>query len=252
LKKPLVLAHRGFSGKFPENTRRAFVEAIAVKGCDGFEADVHLSSDGEPVIFHDNTLDRTTNGKGSVNAMSFKEVRKLDNGSWTNPQFADERIMHLDELLELAAIHNKVLNIELKNYEINYPSMEEIIIKRIHAMNAEGHVFLSSFNHISMGMCKSIDANICTGLLYSYPLLEAEKYAALHEMDALHPGYRLLHFEPNLVERTRDANIAVHTWTVNSEEDMKMCVQMGVDSIITDYPDKLAELLEKHYTPSQN
>ena len=82
MKKPLVLAHRGFSGKFPENTRRAFMEAIAIKGCDGFESDVHLSSDGEPVVIHDPHLDRTTNGKGSVKAMTFKDLRCLDAGSW--------------------------------------------------------------------------------------------------------------------------------------------------------------------------
>ena len=236
LKKPLIIAHRGFSGKFPENTKRAFMEAIAIKGCDGFEADVHLSADGEPVIIHDTTLDRTTSGKGKVSDVTFKELRKLDIGSWMSPQFMGEQIMHLDELIALTIEHNKVLNLELKNYEAFYPRMEEIVINRINALNASYHVFLSSFNHISMGKCKSIDPNIRTGLLYAYPLLEAEKYASLHGMDAIHPRYHLLRFEPDLVERANALGIAVHTWTVNGAADMEMCVKMGVDSIITDYP----------------
>jgi len=248
LRKPLVIAHRGFSGKFPENTHLAFLEAIAIEGCDGFEVDVHLSADSEPVIIHDYALERTTNGKGLVNALKFNELRQLDIGSWMNSKFTDERIMHLDELLELAIRHNKVLNIELKNYEQNYLGMEEVIINRINAMNAADCVFLSSFNHISMGLIKRIDASIRTGFLYAQPLLEAEKYAAYHGIDALHPQYNLLCLEQNLVERAHKIGLSVHTWTVNSEADMGRFINLGVDSIITDYPDRLVEVLGQRNT----
>ena len=244
--KPLVIAHRGFSGKFPENTQRAFMEAIEVSGCDGFETDVHLSSDGEPVIIHDTTLERTTNAKGPVRAMSFKDLRELDAGSWMDSQFASERIMHLDELLELTMQNNKVLNIELKNYETYYPDMEKIVIERIQAMNAQNYVFLSSFNHISMGICKSIDSEINAGLLYFQPLLEAEKYAATNKMNSLHPRYHLLNFEPLLTERAQNIGVKINTWTVNNDDDMRRCIELGVDSIITDFPDKLAQIIGKN------
>jgi len=240
MKKPLVLAHRGFSGKFPENTRRAFMEAAAVKGCDGFETDIHLSADGEPVIIHDGTLERTTSGKGPVNAMSLKELRSLDIGSWMDPRFSSERIMHLDELLELALEHNQVINIELKSYPILYPGIEKIVIDRIIAANAQEMVFLSSFNHISMEKCKEINPGIPTGLLYMQPFIRAEKYAAGH---ALHPEHSLLMLEPDLVERARKEGISVHVWTVNNEEAMKLCISRNVNSIITNYPDKLVEVL---------
>jgi len=243
---PLVIAHRGFSGKFPENTKRAFVEAIAVNGCNGFETDVHLSSDNEPVIIHDSTLDRTTDAKGPVRAMKFKDLRELDVGSWMEPQFSNERILHLDELLELSMKNDKVLNIELKNYETHYPNIEQIVIDRIRAVGAQNHVFLSSFNHISMGICKSIDAEIKTGFLYFQPLLEAEKYAAGHKMNAIHPMHQLLNFEPLLVGRAHSMGVAINTWTVNNEDDMRSCISLGVDSIITDFPDKLAEVLVHH------
>jgi glycerophosphoryl diester phosphodiesterase len=243
MKKPLVLAHRGFSGKFPENTKRAFMEAIAITGCDGFESDVHLSADNEPVITHAPTLERTSNGKGPVRAQTFKELQKLDVGSWMDSRFAGETMMHLDELLDLTLKHNLLLNLELKNFELNYPGMEKIIIDRINAMNAADSVFLSSFNHVSMEVCKHIDPGIRTGLLYGQPLFEAEKYASAFRQDALHPRYHLFDFEPDLVRRAHEKGLAVHTWTVNGEGDMRRCIKLGVDSIITNFPDKLAEIL---------
>ena len=242
MKKPLVLAHRGFSGKFPENSKRAFMEAIAVEGCDGIEMDVHLSADSEPVIIHDATLERTTNGKGPVRAMSFKELRSLDVGSWMGSRFAGEQIMHLDELLEIAIKYDKVLNIELKNYEVHYPNMEKIVIERVRAMNAAERVFLSSFNHLSMELCKEINPDIRTGLLYMQPLIKAEKYAAGY---ALHPDYRLLRLEPDLVERAHKEGSAVHTWTVNEDDDMSWCIKQNVDSIITNFPDRFVEVLKE-------
>lgn len=245
MKKTLLMAHRGFSGRFPENTRRAFMEAIALGRCDGFESDVHLSADGEPVVIHDAVLERTTNGKGLVRNLTFGQLRELDTGSWFDPLFKDERMMHLDELLALIAEHDMVLNLELKNGEIPYPGLEQIVIEHIHRMKAENRVFLSSFNHISMKQCKAIDADIQTGLLYSYPLLEAEKYAVAHGVDALHPRYSCFGFETDLVERSHQADLKVNTWTVNEVEDMRFCIRLGVDSIISNYPDVLADVMKE-------
>ncbi|MCL2377586.1 MAG: glycerophosphodiester phosphodiesterase [Defluviitaleaceae bacterium] len=239
--KPLVLAHRGFSGKFPENSRRAFMEAVAITGCGGFEVDVNLSADNEPVIIHDATLDRTTSGSGPIKAATFKELRKLDVGSWMDPQFAGEQIMHLDELLELAIQYNQVLNIELKTYPVIYPGIEKIVIDRICKAGASDRVFLSSFNHLSMKLCKEINPGIKAGLLYMQPFINAEEYAAGY---ALHPEHNLLALEPDLVSRAHSQGLAVHTWTANTDEAMRRCISSNVDSIITNYPDKLVEILQ--------
>lgn len=245
MKKTLLMAHRGFSGRFPENTRRAFMEAIALGQCDGFESDVHLSADREPVVIHDAVLERTTNGKGPVRNLTFGQLAELDIGSWFDPLFKDERIMHLDELLALVIEYDLALNLELKNGEVFYPGMERIVIDHIRRMKAEKRVFLSSFNHISMKQCKAIDGDIQTGLLYSHPLLEAEKYAAAHGVDALHPKYTCLGFEADLAERSRRAGLKVNTWTVNDEEAMRFCVRLGVDGIISNYPDVLASVMKE-------
>jgi glycerophosphoryl diester phosphodiesterase len=239
----LNLAHRGFSGKYPENTKRAFLAAIEEGHCDGFESDVHLSADGEPVIFHDATLERTSNGSGAVGAHSFAALRELDTGSWKGAEFAGERILHLDELLGIVLEHGLVLNLEIKNYDVFYKDIEERVIRRIKALGAEEAVFLSSFNHISMKKCKEIDGSIKTGLLYSYPLLDAAAYAASGGMDALHPRVSCLVYSPELTGEAHKRGLKVNVWTANTEEDIRFCIEKGVDSIISNYPDRLGALL---------
>jgi glycerophosphoryl diester phosphodiesterase len=243
MKKILNLAHRGFSGKYPENTRRAFLAALETGRCDGFESDVHLSSDGEPVIIHDAVLDRTSNGSGAVGDHPFSALRELDVGSWKGREFAGERILHLDELLEIVLAHDLVLNLEIKNYDVFYQGIEEKVIGRIRALGAEKAVFLSSFNHISMKKCMEIDRAIPTGLLYAYPLLDAAAYAKSHGISAIHPRVSCLEYSPELVDQAREKGLKVNVWTANGEEEMRFCISRGVDSIISNYPDKLGILL---------
>jgi glycerophosphoryl diester phosphodiesterase len=243
LVKILNLAHRGFSAKYPENTRRAFLAAIDEGRCDGFESDVHLSADGEPVIIHDASLKRTSNGAGMVADRPFSALRELDIGSWKGKEFAGERILHLEELLEIVLDHHIVLNLEIKNYEVFYRGIEEKVIGSVKALGAEKAVFLSSFNHISMKKCKEIDRTIRTGLLYEYPLLDAGAYARRHGIDAIHPRVRCLAYSPELTGSAHEQGIAVNVWTANTEEEMRFWSDQGVDSIISNYPDKLAVLL---------
>ena len=239
----LNIAHRGFSGKYPENTRRAFVAAVEEGKADGFESDVHLSKDGEPVIIHDDNLGRTSDGKGPVGEHTFADLRKLDIGAWKGREFAGERIMHLDELLELVLEHNKLLNLEIKNYEVFYRGIEEKVIDRIRAMGAADRVFLSSFNHPSMKRCKEIDPEIPAGLLYGQPLIEAYEYAAKYGLDALHPCTSCLRYSPDLAEQTHKRGLKIHVWTVNTAEDMRFCLDKNVDGIITNYPDRLSGVI---------
>jgi glycerophosphoryl diester phosphodiesterase len=239
--KTLNLAHRGFSGQYPENTRRAFL-AAADAGCDGFESDVHLSSDGEPVIIHDADLDRTTDGKGPVASRRFSELRELDAGSWKGREYAGEKILHLDEILEIVLERALVLNLELKNDEIFYPGLEEKVIDRVKALGAGASVFLSSFNHISMKKCKEMEPSLKTGLLYGYPMIAAADYAQRCGVDALHPGIRCLKYSPDLVNAAHKNGLGIYVWTVNTEDDMRFCLDRGTDGIITNYPDRLAAL----------
>jgi len=241
VKKTLIFAHRGASGDYPENTMLAFEKAVE-QYADGIEIDVHLSSDGEPVVIHDETLDRTTDGTGDVSGMRYSELRKLDAG--INSDYR-QRIPHLREVLELVREKGIALNIEIKNDTKNYPQIEEKVIRLVHEYSLEDSVLLSSFNHKSMADCKQIDSYIRTGLLYAAPIFSifwAERYAVLCGADALHPNYRLLALDKDLLKHCHNANIALNVWTVNEEKDMRPLIAMGVDSIITNYPGKLHDV----------
>jgi glycerophosphoryl diester phosphodiesterase len=237
------LGHRGFSGKYPENTRLAFVKAVEEAQADGFESDVHLSSDGEPVIIHDHDLSRTTSGTGLVGNTSFAELRKLDNGVWKGKEFSGQRILHLDELLEIVAEYKVFLNLEIKTGEIFYRDIEKKCIERINALGVGKQILISSFNHISVQRCMEIDSSIRTGFLYESPLIDMVRYGKQHHASALHPRLCCLYYSPDLVDKAHEEGLEINTWTVNTEGDMRYCVKLGVDSIISNYPDKAAALL---------
>jgi glycerophosphoryl diester phosphodiesterase len=167
----------------------------------------------------------------------------LDTGSWKGREFAGERMLHLDELLEIVLDHHLVLNLEIKNYDVFYQGIEEKVIGRVKALGAEQVVFLSSFNHISMKKCKEIDGAVRTGLLYGYPLLDAAVYAKSHGMDAIHPRVSCLAYSPELTGQAHAQGLTVNVWTANTEEEIRFCIEQGVDSIISNYPDTLGTLL---------
>ena len=242
---PLNLAHRGFSGMYPENTMLAFSKAVLEGRCDGLEIDVHFSKDGELMVIHDRSLERTTNGTGCVSDYTYDDLMHLDAGVKFDARFAGERIPKLIQVLELVKNNSLMLNIELKNYETEYPGMEQAIVLLIKKMGLEKQVFLSSFNHISIAECKRSYPEISAGILYHQPLFGAEKYCSTVGADAIHPHYRLLRYEKDLAERCHAAGLCVNTWTVNEEVDMEHMIMQQVDSIITNFPNKLSKLLKE-------
>ena len=244
-KQILNLAHRGFSGKYPENSKIAFEEAAKIPGCDGFESDVHFSKDKKLVIIHDPVLDRTTSGKGNVRDFSYSELLRLDNGSWMSAEFKGQKLMQFSDLLKLTRETGKVLNIELKNYEVFYDGLEQAVIKEIVKYKMQDKVFISSFNHISVQLCKKINPEIKAGLLYGMPLYDAAAYAKTTSADAIHPKYTMLQYEKKLTEAFVKAGLTINTWTVNTEADMKEMIKLGVDSIITNYPDVLSKVMKR-------
>src|SRR6056297_1649122 len=147
-----ILGHRGASGMAPENTESAFKKALQ-SGADGVELDVHLTKDKELVVIHDERVDRTTDGTGYVKDLTLKEIKKLDAGSYFSPQFAGERILTLEEALELARSF-KLINIEIKNMIIKYKDIERELLGTIKKMNLESKVICSSFNHYSVALIK--------------------------------------------------------------------------------------------------
>src|SRR5690606_32376636 len=145
-------AHRGASGYFPENTMAAFQNAVEL-GATGIETDVQLTSDGELVLIHDESLLRTTGVNKLVKDVTLAELRQLDCGSWFHPKFAEERIPTLDELLQLAKASSIKLNIEIKSGVVLYPDIEHKLLQKLAQYGLEQQCVISSFNHYSLAQC---------------------------------------------------------------------------------------------------
>ena len=209
---------------------------------DGIESDVHISKDGKLVIFHDASVERTSNGTGFIRDLTYAELLELDIGAWKSPEFAGQRIWTLGQLLDFCRETRLLLNLELKNYEVFYDGLEQRVIDEICARGMQEQVFVSSFNHISMQRFKELCPEIETGLLYDKPLLDMEYYLLRSNADNVHPRYMLLQYQPELMDLFHNRGMKVNTWTVNDEDAMEDMLRRGVDGIISNYPDLLCRV----------
>ena len=236
---PLVWAHRGASGHAPENTLPAF-RLAAEMGADGVELDVQMTRDGEIVVCHDETVDRTSSAKGWIKDFSFAEIRKLD-FSYGNLAYEGITVPTLEEVLELLKPAGLTVNIEIKTGIVFYPGIEEKTLKAVRNQGMEDRVIYSSFNHETLRTIRKLDKDAPTGVLYEDGLVGAVRYAESLGANALHPGLFNLQY-PGFLEEARKAGMAINTWTVNSEEHLRMCREAGVHAVITNYPDKAKKL----------
>lgn len=240
--KPVIYAHRGFSGIAPENTVIAFRKALEV-GATGIELDVQLSKDGEIMVIHDEKIDRTTNGKGLVIQYTKDELQQFDAGSWLAPEFAGAQIPTLREVLELLRNTPIQLNIEFKTGVVDYEGLEEKTLRLVKHYRYENQTLYSSFNHYSLVKVKSLDHKARIGLLYVAGLYEPWDYARKLGADAIHPLYYSA--RPELVVAAHASGIEVNTYTVDMEADLRNVLLAGVDGIITNYPDRLLKILQE-------
>lgn len=240
--RPLVWAHRGASGYCPENTLPAFKKAAKL-GADGVELDVQLTKDGELVVCHDETVDRTSNGKGWIKDMTLAELRSLD-FSCGNEEYAGVTIPTMREVLELLAPTELTINIELKTGIVFYPGIEEKLLSLVKEYQSEDKVIYSSFNHYTVKRIGELDSSAALGFLYADGTIDMPEYAIKHGVKALHPALYNIRF-PGFMEKCKQNGIAVNVWTVNTEEYMAMSCKAGVDAIISNYPDRVFAVIEK-------
>lgn len=239
--KPFInFAHRGASGYSPENTMAAFVKALQL-GANGIETDVQMTKDGQLVLIHDESVRRTTGAEGWVKDFTLDELKKLDAGSWYDEKFRGEAIPTLEELLVLAKQHDLYLNIELKNGFVQYPKLELRVAELVRHHDLVEQVLISSFNHYSLVHMKQLAPEIETAILYMEGLYEPWEYALRIGASALHPYHYAVRKE--WVEQAKERGIRTHPFTVNEEQEMRALLAAGVGGIITDYPDRLGNLL---------
>jgi len=233
-------AHRGASGYRPENTMSAFTYAAQL-GATGFETDVQMTADGELVLIHDESLLRTTGVNKLVKDVTLAELKTYDAGSWYSSQFAGEKIPTLDELMELAKAHQLMLNIEIKSGIVLYPDIERKVLNKIEEHGLKQQCIISNFNHYSLAQCNAIDPEVATGILYMEGLYRPWDYAKTLGATALHaPKYAA---QAELVAEAKSNGIIYNVWTVNEPREMEALLAAGVAGIITDYPDRLHQLL---------
>ncbi|WML34814.1 glycerophosphodiester phosphodiesterase [Clostridium sp. OS1-26] len=242
MKRSLNIAHRGFSGKYPENTMIAFIKAVEA-GCNGIETDLHMTKDGIIVICHDETINRTTNGEGFIHDYTYEELCRFDAGIKFSEEFRGEKIPSLDEFLDYVKDKNLLLNLELKNDIIAYSGLEKKVIDKVCEFKLEKNVLLSSFNHYSMIRVKQYNHSIKTGLLYEAILYNAHEYIKTVGADALHPSFPAM-MDEKIVNNIKKNGIMINAYTVDDEKHMKRLIELKIDGIITNYPDKLNKVLQ--------
>ena len=236
----LNLAHRGASSIAPENTLAAFRKAIEF-GADGFELDVQLTKDTKLVVFHDEQLVRTTNGKGFIKDFTLADLKELDTGKWFNDNFIGEKIITLDELFSEFQGLDLTYNIELKSGIILYPGIEEAVIKLVERRKLVDNIIISSFNHYSIITCRQTNPEIKTGIIYLAGLYQPWEYAKTIGCYSVHPLY--YNIKPEIVVGLKENDFAIFAWTVNDPNGMVACIRSGIDAIITDKPQDLARII---------
>ncbi len=240
-KYPLIWGHRGASGYAPENTLPAFKMA-ADMGADGVELDIQMTKDGVIVVCHDETIDRTSSGKGWLKDFTFDELRRLDfrNG---NTAYEGVQIPTMEEVFDLLEPTGLLINIEIKTGIVFYEKIEEKILELTKRKHWEDRVIYSSFNHYTVRRIKELDSSAKTGLLYGDGPIDMPGYGHRLGADALHPAFYNLQY-PDFMEDCRKYGLDVNVWTVNSAAELRACREYGVNAVITNYPAKARELYE--------
>lgn len=200
-----------------------------------------MTKDGILVLMHDEMVNRTTDGIGFVKDFTFSEIKKLDAGSYFSKEYVNEKVPSVEELLLMVKGKNIILNFEIKNNIIEYQNIEEKLLDMIYRYGMQNNVIISSFNHYSMVKVKKLSAEIKTGLLYMENLYCPEKYAKYVGAEALHPYYYCI--DKEIVKKAKQEGIMINTFTVNDTNYMKYLMDLGVDGIITNYPEKLNKLM---------
>lgn len=242
--KIMNIAHRGASGYAPENTLAAFDKAVEMQA-DYIEIDVQLSKDDLPVVIHDDTLDRTTNGTGNVSAYTLEELRSLDAGSWFDKDYAGEKIPSLNEVLEMYGEKINIL-IELKSPEL-YPGVEEKVAEALakYKLDTSNNIVIQSFNHPSVIKSAELLPEITHGVL------AGENYKNVTDQQLQEFAAYAEYFNPNLkivsselVDNVHQAGMKISPYTIKTKAEAERIYKFGVDGLITDYPDYAEALKE--------
>lgn len=264
---PKNIAHRGARSLAPENTLAAARKALQA-GADMWELDVTITADGELIVLHDSTLDRTTNADSvfpdrspwKAHTFLLKEIRELDAGSWFVTQdpfgqiasgavsdadqqsYVGEKVPTLEEALLFTRDNDWQVNIEIKN--LGKAPGSEIIVERvvylIRKLDTAEQVLLSSFNHDYLVRSKQYAPHIRTAALVAMPAIFAARNLTQIGAQAYHPRKGAI--SSYRIKALQERGFAVNVWTVNEERDLSRYIEYGVNGLITDFPQRLHDM----------
>lgn len=236
-KNILVIAHRGASGYAPENTLASMKKAIEMKA-DMSELDVQETADGKMIILHDGSLKRTTGVDKNIWETNYADLKGLDAGSWFSEEYKGESIPTLQEVIDLVKGKMK-LNIELKTNK-HEKKLAERTLKIVEDNNFLDQVVFTSFKFAEADKVKELNPKAKVGYLFSKLPKDVDVFTA--NIDVLSAKYKLVDAE--FVKKAKANGKEVVVWTVNKPEDMKRMIELGVDAIITNYPDILRKIID--------
>jgi glycerophosphoryl diester phosphodiesterase len=228
---PLVIGHRGASAEAPENTLAAFGLA-AEQGADGVELDVRLAADGNVVVIHDDTVDRTTGGQGKVHSLTSQELQALDAGM-------EQGIPTLDDVF-LTFGPSLLFNVELKDFGLSDGGLAVAVADRIAAYHLENQVVVSSFNPLAIRRARRhLSRTTMVAVIWDSGPRWLRHLAAQTEAD--HPHYSLV--DEAFMAWAREKGYRVHVWTVDEPAEALRLAALGVHGIITNKPRLIREAL---------
>jgi glycerophosphoryl diester phosphodiesterase len=243
LPQPTIFAHRGSSAYAPENTLAAFELSVA-QNVDAIELDAKLCADGEIIVFHDQTLERTTNGIGKIIDHPLSTLKELDAGSWFDTRFESETIPTLGEVFE--TVGDKLfINVELTNYASPRDSLPYKVVELVTQYNLQKTVLFSSFNPLALWKVQKLLPEVPVGLLALPGFRGAwarSRFGNIVPHQALHP--EVSDTDLYMIKFQHRRGCRVHVWTVNMQEKMRQLFKWGVDGIFTDDPLLAQEVLQ--------
>lgn len=237
-----LISHRGAPRLAPENTLPSFREAVRY-GAKWLELDVKLTADQRPVIFHDKTLERTTNGTGLVAAVSFDYVRSLDAGGHFHPRFAGTKVPTLEELVETVLELDVGLQLELKptpGDDVETAEVSLAILKDMWPAN-RGRLFVSSFSIRSIMAARRMMPNVPR--VFAVTVAPRDPQALLKETDCQAMHIKALMTNDEVLKRLADSGVEYALATVNDPQEARRLLDAGAQSILTDIPDLFAQAI---------
>ncbi len=240
MKSIQVVAHRGFSGEYPENTVIAFEEALKLE-VDMIELDIHLSRDHELIIIHDATVDRTSNGNGSVGNMTLSEIKRLDAGSWMDTRFKGVSFLTLEEAL-IQISRKTRLNVHVKAYNHDRDILTPLVVKQLEASGVLTSGFIAS-DETTLRLARQIQPEISICNLSTTPYKSYIDRSLAIGCTILQPGNAMV--DASFVKNAHAHHLEVNPFYADDKAEMKRLIACGVDGVLTNYPDRLYEVLDE-------